>query len=150
MNEKIKIIIGIILFIIIMIGITIIVNKKNNLQKQLNNGELSSVAKDIIEVNDNSFETEVINSNKKVLVDFYATWCMPCKSLKPVLAQIANENKEKDLKVVEIDVDKCESLVLKYNVQAMPTLIVFENGKEENRIVGAVPKDDILKLCKIK
>lgn len=148
MNEKIKIIIGIILFIIIMIGITIIVNKKNNLQKPLNNSELSNVDKDIIEVNDNNFETEVINSNKKVLVDFYATWCMPCKSLKPTIEQIANENK--DLKVVEIDVDKCESLVLKYNIQAMPTLVVIENGEEVNRIVGAVPKKNILKLCGIE
>lgn len=148
MNEKIKIIIGIILFIIIMIGITIIVNKKNNIQKPINNGELSGASKNIIEVNDNNFETEVINSNKKVLVDFYATWCMPCKSLKPTIEQIANENK--DLKVVEIDVDKCESLVLKYNIQAMPTLVVIENGEEVNRIVGAVPKKNILKLCGIE
>ena len=89
----------------------------------------------------------IIILNPKLLI-VYATWCMPCKSLKPVIEQIANENK--DLKVVEIDVDKCESLVLKYNIQAMPTLVVIENGEEVNRIVGAVPKEDILKLCEIK
>lgn len=148
MKEKIKVIIGIIIFILVLVGITVFFNKKNNLQKYSNNNELIGSAKDIIEANDNNFETEVINSNKKVLVDFYATWCMPCKSLKPTIEQIANENK--DLKVVEIDVDKCESLVLKYNIQAMPTLVVIENGEEVNRIVGAVPKEDILKLCEIK
>ena len=148
MKEKIKVIIGIIIFILVLVGITVFFNKKNNLQKYSNNNELIGSAKDIIEANDNNFETEVINSNKKVLVDFYATWCMPCKSLKPTIEQIANENK--DLKVVEIDVDKCESLVLKYNIQAMPTLVVIENGEEVNRIVGAVPKKNILKLCGIE
>ena len=148
MKEKIKVIIGIIIFILVLVAIMVFFNRKNNLQKYSNNNELTGSAKDIIEVNDNNFEPEVINSNKKVLVDFYATWCMPCKSLKPVIEQIANENK--DLKVVEIDVDKCESLVLKYNIQAMPTLVVIENGEEVNRIVGAVPKEDILKLCEIK
>lgn len=147
MNEKIKVIIGIILFIIIMIGITIFVNKNNNLQKPLNNSELGAIDQDMIEVNEDNFEDEVIHSNKKVLIDFYATWCMPCKSLQPIIEQIANENK--DLKVVEIDVDKCESLVLKYNIQAMPTLVVIENGEEVNRIVGAVPKENILELCGI-
>ena len=98
----------------------------------------------IIEVSSKNFDEEVIKSDKKVLIDFYATWCEPCKTLKPVLEEISKEND--NIKIVEIDVDKCQDLAMKYGISAMPTLIVIENGKEVKRSIGAIPKDKVLKL----
>ena len=98
----------------------------------------------IIEVSSKNFDEEVIKSDKKVLIDFYATWCEPCKTLKPVLEEISKEND--NIKIVEIDVDKCQDLAMKYGISAMPTLIVIENGKEVKRSIGAIPKDRVLKL----
>ena len=80
------------------------------------------------------------------VVDFYATWCGPCKMLEPVVEEVANENE--NLKVVRIDVDKNVNLVYKYNIQAMPTLVVVQNGQEVKRSVGVIPKQNILELCK--
>lgn len=98
----------------------------------------------IIEVSSKNFDEEVIKSDKKVLIDFYATWCEPCKTLKPVLEEISKEND--NIKIVEIDVDKCQDLAMKYGISAMPTLIVIEDGKEVKRSIGAIPKDKVLKL----
>ena len=143
MKKLIGTVILLIVFIVLIIVSVIIVNKQGLRENEQSNAAGNNHVY-ALEVFEDNFEDE-IDTDKVVLVDFYATWCIPCKSLKPVIKQIANENK--DLKVVEIDVDKCESLVLKYNIQAMPTLVVIENGEEVNRIVGAVPKKNILKYC---
>ena len=92
------------------------------------------------------FEKNVKSSNKRVLVDFYADWCGPCKILSPRVAEIANENK--DLKVVKINVDQNEDLARKYNISSMPTLLVIEKGKELNRAVGALSKSTVLKFVR--
>ena len=143
MREKTKVIILIVLLILIIFAATIILGKKFTITRE-NKGYVSNNL--IIEVKVENFEKEVLNSDKKVLIDFYATWCGPCNYLKPTIEEIASENE--DIKIVEIDVDKNEKLVEKYNIQAMPTLIVVENGEEIRRSVGAIPKDEIIELIR--
>lgn len=98
----------------------------------------------VIDVNKSNFEEEVLKSNKKVLVDFNADWCGPCKMLRPVLDQIAEEND--NIKIVSINVDYNEKLSRDYNVFSIPCLVVIENGKEINRSVGMIPKSEVEKL----
>ena len=100
----------------------------------------------IIQVNSKNFETEVLNSEKTVLIDFYANWCGPCKMLSPVVEQFASENE--NIKVVKINVDDEQDLAIKYEVMSIPTLVVIRNGQEVNRSVGLVSKDNILNLVK--
>ena len=100
----------------------------------------------IIQVNSENFETEVLNSEKTVLIDFYADWCGPCKMLSRVVEQFANENE--NIKVVKINVDDEQDLAIEYGVMSIPTLVVIKNGQEVNRSVGLVSKDDILNLVK--
>ena len=97
-----------------------------------------------IEVNNENFEEEVLNEDKIVLVDFYAIWCTPCKMLSPILEEVAMENR--DIKLVKVNVDKNEKLCNKYNIQAMPTIIIFKQGKIISSSVGLINKEDIKSL----
>lgn len=95
----------------------------------------------VIEGNKDNFESEVLKSDKKVLVDFNATWCGPCRMLKPVIDEIAATNDS--IKVVSIDVDDEEELAEQYNVSSIPCLVLFDKGNEVERSVGFKSKDDI-------
>jgi thioredoxin 1 len=95
------------------------------------------------DINDNSFEAEVLKSKKVVLVDFWAEWCGPCKALGPRLEEVAGELKDK-VDILKLDVDSNKKFAAQYDVRGIPTLIVFKNGQEVDRIVGAVPKDTIV------
>ena len=95
----------------------------------------------VIEVNKSNFEKEVINSGKKVLADFNADWCGPCKMLKPIIEEFANNNT--DIKVVSINVDNEDELSEKYNVSSIPCLVLFDKGKEIKRNVGLISRDDL-------
>ncbi len=97
-------------------------------------------------VNKNNFESEVMNSDKTVLVDFYATWCGPCKMVAPVLEEIANEHPE--YKICKVDVDQDTELAMTFGVSSIPTLVVFEKGKMKNKAVGLRPKESILEMLK--
>lgn len=99
---------------------------------------------DVIEINKNNFEEEVLKSGKKVLVDFYANWCGPCKMLKPVLDSVAEEHD--DVKIVSINVDEAESLAMTYGISSIPCLIKFKNGIEVDRSIGFKSKEEIEKL----
>lgn len=81
-----------------------------------------------------SFETEVLNASGTVLVDFFATWCGPCKMLSPVLERVAD--KHSDIKVVKVDVDKAPDLASRYGVMGVPTMIVFKDGQISTKSVG--------------
>jgi len=91
-----------------------------------------------------NFESEVLKSDKKVLVDFYAEWCGPCKMLAPVIEEIKEERK--DIKVISIDVDEEDMLAEEYGISSIPCLVVFENGKEVKRSVGFQSKDSVLEM----
>lgn len=99
---------------------------------------------EIIKVNDENFNVEVLESKQKVLIDFYADWCGPCKMLSPIVDEYAKESE--NVKVVKINVDEAQETAIKYQVMSIPTLVVIENGEEKNRSVGLVDKSMIENL----
>ncbi len=96
----------------------------------------------VIEVTSANFKSEVLESDKPVLVDFNAAWCGPCRMLKPMLDEVAAERD--DVKVVSINIDDEDELAEDFDVSAIPCLVLVKNGKEANRSVGLIPKDEIL------
>ena len=97
-----------------------------------------------IQVNKDNFQEVVLNSEKPVLVDFWASWCGPCRMVAPILEEIANERS--DVKVCKINVDEEPELAGRYNVMSIPTMIVVKEGQVVNQAVGARPKSQILSL----
>lgn len=98
----------------------------------------------VLHVGKDSFQSEVLESEKTVLVDFWATWCGPCRMIAPVVEEIAAERP--DVKVCKIDVDQEQALAMEYGVSSIPTLLVFKSGKVVNQSVGALPKAKILEM----
>lgn len=92
-------------------------------------------------INEENFEQEI--STGTVLVDFYADWCGPCKMLAPILEEISEERE--DIAVKKVNIDECNNLAVKYSIFSIPTMIVFQNGKETVRMIGYQSKRDILK-----
>ena len=92
----------------------------------------------IIEVTDNNFQAEVLESTEPVLVDFWAPWCGPCRIIAPSLEEL-NEELE-NFRVVKLNVDENQVTAAKYEVMSIPTLIVFKNGEPAKKIIGAMPK----------
>lgn len=97
-----------------------------------------------ISVNKNNFNQEVLNSDKPVLMDFWAPWCGPCRMVVPLVEEIAKERS--DIKVVKINVDEEQELAMQFGVMSIPTLVVMENGKIVNQVTGARPKAQILAM----
>ena len=98
-----------------------------------------------INVTEKNFETEVLNNQKPVLVDFWASWCGPCMMLAPTIAEIAEEYSDK-VKVCKINVDDAQRLALSFGVESIPTLMVFKNGKVVNTSVGGRSKEQIVSM----
>ena len=96
-----------------------------------------------VNVTDDSFESDVLKSDKTVVVDFWATWCGPCKMVAPVLDEIAGENADK-ITVAKLDIDANPATARDYQVMSIPTMIVFQDGKPVKQIVGARPKAALL------
>lgn len=91
-----------------------------------------------------TFDKEVIDSSTPVLVDFFATWCGPCKMVGPTLEKLSEEYTGK-VKFAKIDIDNAENLAVKYSVYSVPSMLIFQNGTEAGRIVGALPANEISK-----
>lgn len=96
-----------------------------------------------IHVTDETFDSEVLQSDKPVLTDFWADWCGPCKMIAPILEDIANEYEE-DLTIAKVDVDENPGIAMRYGIQSIPTLILFKNGQEATRLVGAMSKERLM------
>ena len=100
-----------------------------------------------VAISDASFEAEVAQADKPVLVDFWAEWCGPCRMIAPVLEKLAEDYAD-SLKVAKLDVDQNPETMMKFGVQSIPTLILFKDGEPVERLVGYMPKDRL--LAKIK
>jgi thioredoxin 1 len=101
----------------------------------------------LVTVTDSNFESEVLKSSEPVLVDFWATWCGPCRAIGPVVEQLAGEYAGK-VKVGKVNIDDNPKTPTAYDVRSIPTLLVFKGGKVVGQIVGAVPKPKIEELIK--
>ena len=98
----------------------------------------------VMNITKNNFQEEVINSEKPVLLDFWAEWCGPCRMMSPVVDEIAEERS--DIKVGKINVDEQQELAAKFGIMSIPTLVVMKDGKIVNQSVGAGPKSRILAM----
>ena len=146
MKNKILVIIITILFVIGMIILNNYLNNMDNaeMNDKENIAEESKV--EIKKITSLNFEEEVLNSDKTVLIDFYADWCGPCKAYSPIVEAFAAENE--NIKVVKVNVDDSEDLAIKYNAMSIPTTVVIKNGKEVNRAVGIISKSNLAELVK--
>ncbi len=113
-----------------------ILNKKNEDDQSEEKGVVSDM--EILDVTRENFEEEVLKADRKVLVDFYADWCGPCKMLAPIVEEVASEHE--DLKVVRINIDNEESIAMDYQIMSIPTLVLIKDGKEVDRVIGYVQK----------
>ena len=154
MKEKFKIIFLIILFVLILFGIKVLLDNQNqsfvkNQVSQEDNQNVSdnNFQKDnVLEITYENFDLEVLNSDKTVLIDFYADWCNPCKVLSPIVEEVANENE--NIKVVKINIDEVQEIANQYGIMSIPTLVVIKNGEEVNRSVGVISKTEIIDMVK--
>jgi thioredoxin 1 len=99
----------------------------------------------VIEVSDSSFEKDVLQSDRPVLVDFWASWCAPCRMLAPTVDAVA-EKYSASARVVKLNVDDNPAISQRFGIKGIPTLILFKGGKEEERVVGATSKEAISKM----
>lgn len=99
-----------------------------------------------ITIGKSNFQDEVMNSDKPVLIDFWATWCGPCRMLAPIIEEIANEHN--DIKVGKVNVDEEAELAEKFDIESIPTLVLIKNGKIVSRSLGYRPKSDIEEMLK--
>lgn len=97
---------------------------------------------DTVVVGDSQFKTEVLDSKEPVLVDFWATWCAPCRAIAPALEELATQYKGK-AKIAKVDVDSAQQVAQQYGIRSIPTLLMFKGGKVVEQIVGAVPKSKL-------
>ncbi len=99
----------------------------------------------LTEVSDSSFEEDVLQCDRPVLVDFWAAWCAPCRMLEPTVEAVA-EKYAANARVVKVNVDNNPSISQRYGIKGIPTLILFKGGKEEERVVGATSKESISRM----
>ncbi|HYK43178.1 MAG TPA: thioredoxin [Thermoanaerobaculia bacterium] len=97
------------------------------------------------QVSDTSFDGDILKHDKPVLVDFWAPWCGPCRSVAPIVDDLATQYKDK-LKVAKLNVDESSQVAMKYQVTSIPTFILFKNGQVADRVLGALPRSEFVKF----
>ncbi|MBO5179860.1 MAG: thioredoxin [Clostridia bacterium] len=97
-------------------------------------------------IENNQINSEVLKSDKLVIVDFFATWCMPCQMLTPILAEIDKENE--DIEIFKVNVDENQEIAIRYDIVSVPTLIFFKDGKEIDRQIGLVEKEKLEQIIR--
>jgi thioredoxin 1 len=102
-------------------------------------------SENLVHINSTNWESEVLKSEKPVFVDFWAEWCGPCRMVGPVVEQISQSHAD-TLKVVKLNVDENQEIAMKYGIQSIPSLLIFNKGKEIGRTIGAASKDAYLKF----
>ena len=98
-------------------------------------------------INNNEFQSEVLNGKGVALVDLFADWCMPCQMIAPIIEEISNEKAE--VNFFKVNVDETPEVAIKYGVSSIPTLLIFKDGELVNKAVGAYPKESIIKLLEL-
>ena len=98
-------------------------------------------------INNNEFQSEVLNGKGVALVDLFADWCMPCQMIAPIIEEISNE--KTDVNFFKVNVDETPEVAIKYGVSSIPTLLIFKDGELVNKAVGAYPKEKIIELLEI-
>ncbi len=121
-----------------------IITKGETRYPKKNKKQTEDLTMSVLHITTATFESEVLHSDKPVLLDFWASWCGPCRMVGPILDEIAAERS--DIKVCKINVDEQPALAAQFGVMSIPTLVVIKNGQEVNRSVGALPKARILAL----
>ena len=101
----------------------------------------------VLKITGDNFQEEVLKSNKPVLIDFYADWCGPCRMMSPIIDQIAEEMLD-EIKVGKVNVDENQELAMEYGVMSIPTIVIIENSKVKNTLVGVRDKNDIKEMFK--
>ena len=96
-----------------------------------------------VQITDDTFDSEVLQADKPVVVDFWATWCGPCKMIAPILEEVASEMSDK-VKITKLDVDANNKTAGKYNIMSIPSLLFFKNGELVDQVVGAIPKAQLM------
>jgi len=99
---------------------------------------------EIINTSDDNFDMDIADDNKLVIVDMWAQWCGPCKMMEPLLEEIANEL-ENQVKIVKLNIDQNQKTPVKFRVMNIPTIIFFKKSKEADRVIGAIPKKQLVK-----
>ncbi len=152
MLKKVLFIILMIIFVISLIFISQTLKKESEKKLASSNEQVEYQNEEnktnILNVTSENFESEVLQSDKTVLIDFYADWCGPCKILSPIVEEVAKENA--DVKVVKINVDSEQEIAIKYRIMSIPTLVVIKDGKEINRAIGVIEKSEILTLLNME
>lgn len=141
MNKKVKLVIEISVFVLVIVGIALVYNFSGKDKEEV---EEEAVSVGVVKITDANFESEILNSELPVILDFSSNSCPPCVAMLTTLIDIAKNNK--DIKVATLNVDSkdCAEIVKNYPVEGTPTLMIFENGEVTSTLVGAMDADRIL------